>query len=239
MTLGALVTGAGTRLGRAIADRLADEGLAVAFHCHASRAGAGAGAERARSRGVAAVVLEADLSDWEAAHALPGRAAQALGRLDVVVNSAAIFERVPFERIAPGAVARMLAINFAAPFAICQGALPHLTRPGGCVINVLDVGALEPWRGYAHYNASKAALAMLTRGLALELAPDVRVNGIAPGTILWPAECYGPEQKAAELGRIPLAREGTPRDVTDAVVYLVRAAYVTGEILRVDGGRGI
>lgn len=234
----ALVTGAGTRVGRVIADRLAAEGISLAFHCHTSRAGAQEGAARARDLGVDATVVEADLSDWDAAHELPARAARALGRLDIVVNSAAVFERVAFGEIGPQQLARMLGINFVAPFAVCQGAAEVLARPGGCIVNILDVGARQPWRGYAHYNASKAALAMLTRGLALELAPDIRVNGVAPGAILFP-ESYDPQQREAEIRRIPLGRAGTPGDVADAVLYLVRSDFVTGEILRVDGGRGI
>ncbi len=235
----ALVTGAGTRLGRAIADGLADEGASVAFHCHSSRTGADEGAARARRLGRTALVLEADLADFAAARALPGRAAEALSGLDLVVNSAALFEKLPFERISEEALERIWALNFRAPFAICQAAAGLLPRPGGCIVNVLDVGAAQPWRGYAHYGASKAALAMLTRELALELAPGLRVNGVSPGTILWPAQGYDAERRALELARIPLGREGRPEDVARAVVFLATSDYVTGEILRVDGGRGI
>ncbi|MHB8419089.1 MAG: SDR family oxidoreductase [Myxococcales bacterium] len=234
----ALVTGAGVRVGRAIADHLVDLGVSVAFHCHGSRAGAEAGVERARGKGVTAALLEADLSDWDAARALPGRAAEALGGLDIAVSSAAIFERVPFERIDRDALRRMLALDFEGPFALAQGAAAALHRPGGSLIHVLDVGALEPWRGYAHYCSAKAALAMLTRVLAIELAPDLRVNGVAPGTVLWP-EGYGEAERAAELRRIPLGRAGSPADVAEAVAFLCRSGYVTGEILRVDGGRAV
>jgi pteridine reductase len=232
----ALVTGAGVRVGRAIADHLVDLGVAVAFHCHGSREGAEAGAARARAQGGRAAVVQADLAEWSAARALPGRAAEALGGLDLVVSSAAIFERLPFERIDRDGLRRMLALDFEAPFAVAQGAASVLTRPGGCLIHVLDVGALQPWRGYAHYCSAKAALAMLTRVLALELAPDLRVNGVAPGTVLWP-ESYGEAERTTELKRIPLGRVGTPADVADAVAFLCQAEYVTGEIVRVDGGR--
>ncbi len=237
--LRALVTGSGVRLGRAIADHLSDQGVAVAFHCHASREGADAGAARARAQGRAAVVLEANLEDFRAAHALPGRAAESLGGLDIVVSSAARFEKVPFQEIRPEALRRMLALDFEAPFALAQGAAAVLTNPGGCLVNLLDIGAFEPWRGYAHYCSAKAALAMLTRLLALELAPGIRVNGVAPGTILWPERGYNEAEKAAELKRVPLGRIGTAQEVAETVAFLCQNEYLTGEIVRVDGGRGI
>ncbi len=233
----ALVTGAGVRVGRAIADHLVDLGVAVAFHCHRSRGGAEEGVARARGRGVAAALLEADLSDWDVARALADRAAEALGGLDIVVGSAAIFERVPFGQIDRAALRRMLALDFEGPFALAQGAAQVLRRPGGCLVHVLDVGAFQPWRAYAHYCSAKAALAMLTRVLALELAPGIRVNGVAPGTVLWPDTGYAEAERAAELRRIPLGREGRPSDVAEAVAFLCRSEYVTGEIVRVDGGR--
>ncbi|MHB1843444.1 MAG: SDR family NAD(P)-dependent oxidoreductase [Deltaproteobacteria bacterium] len=235
----ALVTGAGTRLGRAIADELADEGAHVAFHCHASRDGAEEGARRARALGRTAAVLPADLSDYEAARALPGRAHEALSGLDLVVNGAALFERLPFERIERPSLELLFAVDFFAPFAICQAAAGLLPRPGGAIVNVLDIAAERPWRGYAHYCSAKAALLALTRQLALELAPGLRVNGVAPGTILWPTEAFGPGDRAAERSRIPLGREGTPRDIARAVAFLASSDYITGEILRVDGGRAI
>jgi pteridine reductase len=237
--LRALVTGGGVRLGRAIADHLSDQGVAVAFHCHSSRTGAEAGAARARANGRAAAVLDADLGDFAAAHALPGRAAEALGGLDIVVSSAAIFEKVPFQQIQPEQLRRMLALDFEAPFALAQGAAGVLRRPGGCIVNLLDIAAFEPWRGYAHYASAKAALAMLTRLLALELAPGFRVNGVAPGTVLWPETGYSDADKAAELGRIPLGRIGSAQEVAETVAFLCQNEYLTGEILRVDGGRGI
>lgn len=236
--LRALVTGSGVRLGRAIADHLSDQGVAVAFHCHGSREGAEAGAARAKAQGRGAVVLTADLADFAAAKDLPRRAAAALGGLDILVASAALFEKTPFQQIEPAAMRRMLALNFEAPFALAQGAAAVLSRPGGCIVHLLDIGAFEPWRGYAHYCSSKAALAMLTRLLALELAPDIRVNGVAPGTILWP-EGYGEAERAAELRRIPLGRIGTAAEVAETVAFLCQNEYLTGEIVRVDGGRGV
>jgi pteridine reductase len=234
----ALVTGAGLRLGRAIADELVDRGVAVAFHFHAHGEEARASVDRARRAGIQSVALEADLLVGAEASALPRRAAQALGGLDLVVNSAAIFERVPFEDIGADALERMIRLDFMAPFLVTQGALPFLRPMRGSVINILDVAAERPWPGYAHYCSAKAALHMLTRVLARELGPDVRVNAVEPGAVLWP-EGQSAEERDEELRRIPLARVGTPGEVTEAVVFLWASDYLTGVTLRVDGGRAI
>jgi len=182
----ALVTGAGIRLGRAIADALVDAGVRVAFHHHGSAAGAQAGVARANAKGVAAVALAADLLTDEDARLLPIRAHEELGGLDLLVNSAALFERVAFEDIAASQLDRMLGLGFRAPFILSQASTPFLRRSQGCIINLLDVAAERPWVGYAHYCATKAACRMLTLSLAKELAPDIRVNGIEPGTVLPP-----------------------------------------------------
>lgn len=229
----ALVTGAGIRVGRAIADALVDAGAHVAFHHHGSQVGASEGAARALEAGVKAAVLDASLLDDTAAKALPGRAREALGGLDLVVNSAAVFEKLPFEEITAAKLDRMLGLDFRAPFLVAQGATPLLRASKGCLINILDIASERPWAGYAHYCAAKAALRMLTLGLAKELAPDIRVNGVAPGAVLFPVD---EGDRAARLARIPLKREGMPADVGDAVLYLWRSPYVTGEILAVDGG---
>jgi pteridine reductase len=183
-----------------------------------------------------AVALEADLLDTAAAGSLPGRAAHALGGLDLLVNSAGIFEKVPFEDIAPAALDHMIRLDFAAPFLLIQAALPFLKEGSGNVINILDVAAELPWREYAHYCSAKAALLMLTRVLAVELAPAVRVNAVSPGAVVWP-EDQAPTEREAELRRIPLGRVGSPVDVAEAVAFLWSSDYLTGVNLRVDGGR--
>ncbi len=232
----ALVTGAGIRVGRAIADALVDAGAHVAFHHHGSYYGDRIGEDRARDAGLKAVALDANLLDDAAAKALPGRARDALGGLDLVVNSAAVFEQVPFEQISLAQLDRMLGLDFRAPFLVAQGAAPLLRLApggGGCLVNILDIAAERPWAGYAHYCAAKAALRMLTLGLAKELGPDLRVNGVAPGAVLFPRD---EGDRAARLARIHLKREGSPADVADAVLFLWRSPYVTGELLAVDGG---
>jgi pteridine reductase len=215
---------------------LVDCGASVAFHFHQHGDGAHASVERARKLGGRAVALQADLLDGAAAGSLPGRAAQGLGGLDLVVNSAGIFERVPFGDIAPSALDRMMRLNFAAPFLLTQAALPFLKSGSGCVINILDVAAELPWREYAHYCSAKAALLMLTRVLAVELAPAVRVNAVSPGAVVWP-EGQSPTEREAELRRVPLGRVGSPLDVAEAVAFLWSSDYLTGVNLRVDGGR--
>jgi pteridine reductase len=232
------VTGAGLRLGRAIADHLIDRGALVAYHFNSHGEGARASVQRAHARGVQAVALEANLLDAAAVAALPARAAQALGGLDLLVNCAGVFERVVFEDITAEALDRLLRLDFAAPFLLTQAALPLLRPASGSVINILDIAAERPWRGYAHYCSAKAALLMLTRVLALELAPQVRVNGIEPGAVIWP-ESEAQTEREAELRRIPLGRVGSPLDVAEAVAFLWSSEYLTGVILPVDGGRSV
>jgi pteridine reductase len=231
----ALVTGAGIRVGRAIADALVDAGARVAFHYNLSAEGAEAGVARARAQGLTAAALQADLLQDEQARELAARAQAALGGdLDLLVNSAAVFDRVPFEEIQVDLLDRTLGLGFRAPFLLSQAAVPMLRRTRGCIVNLLDIAAERPWVGYAHYCATKAATHMLTLSLAKELAPDVRVNGIEPGAVLLPAGEAG--ERDARVARIPLKREGSPEDIAEAVLFLWRNAYATGTILAIDGG---
>jgi pteridine reductase len=222
----ALVTGAGVRVGAAIARHLARHGYAVAAHYH-----------RHRPRGFA-VALQADLAAPDGPDRLARDFRRAgFTRLDLLVNGAAGFEERPLEATDAAAWDAQLDLNARAPFLLTRALLPALRRARGSVVNVIDVGGgLVPWRGFAAYCASKAALARLTEGLALELAPLVRVNGVAPGTVLWP-ERYDAARRRALEARIPLGRVGTPRDVAEAVRFLAEAPYVTGALLPVDGGR--
>lgn len=233
----ALVTGAGRRLGRAIAEGLAARGMTVALHHHASAAGAEAAAAAIVSAGGRAATFAADLADPAAARALPAAVAGRFGRLDVLVNSAGIMERWTLEETTPEAWDRIFAINARAPFFCAQGAAPFLRAAGGAIVNLGDVGGLEPWPAYGAYCASKAAVGMLTQVLARALAPEVRVNAIAPGAVLVPDEW---DQEAREhLARTtPLRRLGAPDDVVRALLYLLEGGdYVTGQLLVVDGGR--
>jgi pteridine reductase len=221
----ALVTGAGVRVGAAIARHLARHGYAVAAHYHAHR-----------PRGFAAA-LRADLSAPDGPDDLAAQLRRAFGRLDLLVNSAAAFEGRPLARTDAAAFDAQLHLNARAPLLLTRALAPLLRRSGGAVVNVADIGGgLVAWKGFAAYCASKAALARLTECLALELAPRVRVNAVAPGTVLWP-EAYGAARRRELARRIPLGRAGTPEDVAEAVRFLAEAPYVTGAVLPVDGGR--
>lgn len=221
----ALVTGAGVRVGAAIARHLGRHGWTVAGHYLAHR-----------PRGLAAA-LRADLAAPEGPDALARAFGERFDRLDLLVNGAAGFAELPLPATDAAAWDAQLDLNARAPLLLTRALLPLLRRARGSVVNVIDVGGgLVPWKGFAAYCASKAALARVTECLALELAPAVRVNGVAPGTVLWP-ERYPAARRRELSARIPLGRAGTPDDVAAAVRFLAEAPYVTGAILPVDGGR--
>ena len=235
----ALVTGAGRRLGRSIAAALARQGMRLALHHHASVGGAAGLRDEIRAAGGDAECLAADLRDAEAARALPGRVLERFGRLDVLVNSAAVMHRLRLEETSPQQWDDILNLNLRAVFFCTQGAAPALRDAHGSVINLADVGGLEPWPGFAAHSVSKAGVVMLTRVLALSLAPEVRVNAIAPGAVLVP-ETYDQAARDALVQSTPLRRLGSPGDVTAAVLYLLEHGdYITGTVLTVDGGRAV
>lgn len=244
----ALVTGGARRVGASIVRALAQAGYRVWIHHHASQAAA---RTLAQDLGAArAVPIRCDLSDPRARGALvdavAGPAGPFGGRLDLLVNNAASFERGAFERRTDDDLRRVLELNLVAPLSLVRGLLSALRpspdaerRTAGCVVNILDLGALAPWPGYVDHCAAKAGLANATRALAAALAP-VRVNAVAPGTVLWPDDpAFAPGTAARRRieARIPLRRAGTPEDVARALLYLAQAPYVTGEIHVVDGGR--
>jgi pteridine reductase len=222
----ALVTGAGVRVGRAIAIDLAAHGWTVAAHWNSHRP----------PRGMLA--LRADLAAPDGPDRLAGALrAAGLGRLDLLVNSAATFDRAPLGETDAALFDRQLDLNARAPLLLARALAGPLRRARGSIVNVADVGGgLVPWAGYAAYAASKAALVRITECLALELAPAVRVNAVAPGTVLWP-ESYPAARRRELAARIPLRRAGRPEDVAQAVRYLAEAPFVTGVVLPVDGGR--
>ena len=234
----ALVTGAGRRLGRAIAVGLARRGVHVAIHHLVSESGARAAAAEAEGLGVAAELLRADLAVAEEAEALAARARDALGGLDVVVNSAAILERCPVSEVGPAAWDRTMDLNVRAPFFVSKGAAAAFGDAGGAIVNIADVAAFERWREYPVHCVSKAAVVALTEMLAKALAPSVRVNAVAPGPVELPDE-RGDAATRHLLETTPLRRLGRPDDVVSAVLFLIESDFITGATVVVDGGRTV
>ena len=235
----ALVTGAGRRLGQAIALGLAESGFDLAIHHHTAGAGAVETADGVRALGLRAELFAADLADAHAARRLPDDVAERFGRLDVLVNSAAVFPREPLEAVTPESWDATLAVNLRACFFTAQGAAPHLRRAGGKgrIVNIADVAAFQPWPSYIPYGISKAGVVLLTKSLARALAPLVTVNAVAPGGVL-PPEDWTPEQRERFAATTPLERLGSAADVVGAVRYFVELGdWVTGTVLTVDGGR--
>jgi pteridine reductase len=232
----ALVTGAARRVGRAIALRLAEAGFDVAFTYLHSEDRARRLLGQIRRKGGRAVAIRADLSDPESAvRAIAAPFSAAFGRLDVLVNNASLYEA----DAGLDAMRRLWAIHLESPLLICRAFAPRLKAAGGCIVNMLDLLAERPMPGYLAYCASKAALWNLTLGLARELAPEVRVNGIAPGVVQWPQD-LPLQMRTQYLRRVPLGKAGTPADVAQAVLFLCTGGqYITGQILRIDGGRSI
>lgn len=233
----ALVTGAGRRVGQAIALGLARAGCDLALHYHGAREGVEATARDVRAAGRRAAVLQADLRDAAAAGGLADQAAALLGGLDILVNSAGIMVRQRVEDVTPETWDATLDLNLRAYFFVAQGAIRHLRPAGGRIVNLADVAAFEPWPEYVPHNVSKAGVVMLTQGLARAFAPDVTVNAVAPGAVLLP-DAWDASTRAHFARTTPLARLGSPDDVVQAVRYLLEGGdYVTGTTLVVDGGR--
>ncbi len=234
----ALVTGAGKRLGQAIALGLGRAGARVAVHYHHSRAGAEETCRQIEAAGGEAVALPADLDDRDQARALVDQSVKELGGLDLLVSSAASFERIVYDELDDAAFDRSLSLNLATAFALAKHATPALRAARGSIVFITCSSATVPFRNYLPYVVSKGALHQLMRTLALELAPDVRVNAVAPGTVLPPENMS--EQAVQKLAeRIPLGRIGSADDVTEAVLYLAGAPFVTGHEIAVDGGRSV
>lgn len=232
----ALVTGAGQRVGAAIARALGRRGMRVAVHFHRSRAGAEDTAAAVREAGGEAELFSADLYDAEAARRLVTEVVAKMGGLELLVPSAANFDAVAFESIAPEHWQRALDLNLLSPFWMAKAAAPSLRASRGSIVFITGYSTQTPYPGYLPYMVSKGGLSQLTRVLALELGPEVRVNAVAPGTVLPPAD-MSPEQVRALVEPTPLRRVGSAEDVAEAVAYLAGAVYVTGHELRVDGGR--
>ena len=232
----ALVTGAGKRLGRAVALRLASEGADVVVNYRNSKSGAEEVAGEIEERGRRALAVQGDVSQRADVVALFDSVEKEFGRLDIVVNNAGIFFSAKFEELTEEQWDHILNANLKSQFLCSQMAAPLLRRTGhGRIINFASLGGLLAWPSYTHYCVSKAGVLMLTRCLARALAPEITVNAVAPGTISFDGD--PPEMADFYVRRTPLQRTGTPYDVEDAVVYLAQSSFVTGQVLVVDGGR--
>lgn len=236
-----LVTGAARRIGAAIVTCLQENGARVAIHYR----GSAEEAERLaavlnEARADSAKAFQADLLDTGAIARLVTAVTAWTGRLDGLVNSASTFYPTPVGEITEDHWTDLAGSNFKAPLFLSQEVAPHLRQSHGAIVNIIDIHAQRPLRDHALYGSAKAALAMLTRSLAKDLAPDIRVNGVAPGAILWPEDGMTEAVQNSILRQVPLQRAGDPDDIAGCVLYLLRdASYITGQIVAVDGGRSI
>jgi len=236
-----LVTGAARRIGAAIVTRLQENGARVAIHYRGSAKEADELAALLNtSRTDSARSFQADLLDNRAIAKLVDDVVDWAGQLDGLVNNASTFYPTPVGEITEAHWNDLTGSNFKAPLFLSQAAAPHLRKNGGAIVNIVDIHAQRPLRDHALYGSAKAALAMLTRSLAKDLAPHIRVNGVSPGAILWPEDGMTESAQESILRQIPLQRAGDPDDIAGSVLYLLRdASYVTGQILAVDGGRSV
>lgn len=236
-----LVTGAARRIGAAIVTRLHANGARVAIHYRGSAAEAdelagGLNAVRPNS----AATFQADLLETARLEPLITAVVDWAGRLDGLVNNASTFYPTPIGSITEAHWTDLMGSNLKAPLFLSQAAAPHLRRHRGVIVNLVDIHAQRPLRNHPVYGPAKAGLAMLTRALAKDLAPDIRVNGVSPGAILWPEDGMSDSAQQTILRQVPLERAGDPADIAGCVLYLLRdATYVTGQIIAVDGGRSI
>jgi len=237
----ALITGASRRIGATIARTLHAAGYDLALHHRDSHVEIAAlVAELEAARAGSTLELRAELAQTDRLPELVAQTLDRFGRIDALVNNASVFFPTPIGTATPQQWDTLFAANARAPFFLAQAAAPHLRATGGSIVNLVDIYAERPLKEHTLYCMAKAALAMLTLSLAKELGPEVRVNGIAPGAVLWPeAGMAGPDQERL-LAKTALKRVGEAQDVANAALFLIRdALYTTGEILRVDGGRSL
>jgi pteridine reductase len=237
----ALVTGAARRIGAAIARRLHADGASVVLHYRGAEAEAAAlEAELNAARAGSAAKVKADLLAPVAPKVLVDCALERFGRLDLLVNNASTFYPTAIGSIEAAQWEELIGSNLRAPLFIAQAAAAELAKRGGAIVNIADIHAERPLKGYAVYSIAKAGLVALTRALALELGPDVRVNAVAPGAIVWPDDGqFPPPERGRIVATTPLARLGKPEEIARAVHFLATAPFVTGQVLAVDGGRSI
>jgi pteridine reductase len=233
----ALITGSSKRLGRAVAIELARRGARIAVHYRSNPQEAEETLQMIRGAGTNGVTLRAELTDNNAVEKMFQDIVKTFGGLDILINSASVFSPDTADRTTPGMWDTQMESNAKAPFFVAQHAARLMqVRGQGKIINMADVAGEVIWPGYLSYSISKAALIAINRGLAKSYAPQIQVNAIAPGPVLFP-DYYSEEQKRAAIERTLLKREGSPNDIVNAVVFLIENDYITGEMIHVDGGR--
>lgn len=235
----ALITGAAHRVGATITRLLHAQGMNIIVHYRHSKKAAHALQEELNAlRENSVVLIQADLHQTKKINSMVAEAIKAWGRLDVVINNASSFFPTPIGAVTEDKWDDLIGSNLKAPFFLCQAAAGYLAQTKGCIINIVDIHADRPLKNYPVYSIAKAGLAMLTRAMARELGPDVRVNGVAPGAILWPEQDIDEVTKQRIVSRTVLKRKGEPQDIALAVKYLIQdATYMSGQVLVIDGGR--
>ena len=236
-----MITGGARRVGAEIARTLHGAGANLLIHYRNSAVAAQALAEELNGKRTgSAAVAKADLLDHAAPDSLVAAALREFGRLDVLINNASTFYPTEVGKVTPAQWDELLGSNLRAPFFLAQAAAPSLKARQGLIVNIVDIHALRPLKRHPVYSIAKAGLAMLTRSLARELGPEVRVNGIAPGPVLWPEQPMDEELQREIIGKTALKRHGNPADIARTALFLAKdAPYITGQIIAVDGGRSI
>lgn len=236
----AFITGSAKRIGACTAKRLHKLGFDIVLHCHHSRNEALQLLDELNSlRMSSAKLVEGDLCQFESLQTIAQQAQDAFGRLDVLINNASSFYPTPVGQITLTDWHQLVGSNMQAPLFLSQLCLQQLKENQGVIINMVDIHADRPLNNHTLYCMAKAALVTMTKSLAIELAPAIRVNGVAPGAILWPEQALEDQDKMQVLSQVPLASMGSAEDIAQAIEYLVNASYVTGHILSVDGGRSL
>ena len=236
----ALITGAAHRIGATTARLLHQNGMNIVLHYRGSRKQAQAVQKELNDeRENSVILIQADLHITNGLPALIEESVKAWSRLDVLINNASSFYPSPIEKATEEQWDDLIGSNLKAPFFLAQAAAPYLKKHNGCIINIVDIHAERPLKTFPIYSMAKAGLAMMTKSLACELGPDIRVNGVAPGAILWP-ENLDEVAKQRIVSRTFLKRQGEPNDISKTILYLIKDAdYVTGQIIAVDGGRSL
>ena len=236
-----LITGGAKRIGARIARTLHAEEMNLVIHFNTSNDDANELCSELNSiRNDSAIAIGSNLTNQTEVESLITKVIETTGQLDVLINNASTFYPTPIEDITLEDWDNLMGTNLKAPLFLCKHAAPHIKESKGCIINMIDIHASKPLKNHPIYGSAKSGLVMLTRSLAKDLAPEVRVNGIAPGMILWPENGPSEETKQKVIDQIPLKRSGEPNDIAQTVLFLIaHADYITGQIIAVDGGRGI